>query len=63
MLGARIGKGVLLSDKVELGEVDLPTLGDGCKIDHAKIRGFCMERGGLFRLDRVNIGRGAVINT
>ena len=63
MLGARIGKGVLLSDNVELGEVDLITLGDGCKIDHSKIRGFCVERDGLFRLNRVNIGREAVINT
>ena len=63
MLGAHIGKDVLISDRAELREPDLLTLGDNCMVDHSNIRGFCVERDGLFRLDRVTIGRGAAINT
>ena len=63
MLGAHIGKDVLISDRAELREPDLLTFGDNCLVDNANIRGFCVERNGLFRLDRVTIGRGAAINT
>ena len=63
MLGAHIGKDVLISDGAELSEPDLLTLGDNCLVDHSNIRGFCVERDGLFRLERVIIGRGAVTNT
>lgn len=63
MLGARIGKGVLIDETAELGEFDLLTLKDGCRIDHSQIRGFCVERDGIFRLDTVTIGSEAVINT
>jgi len=63
MLGAHIGEDVRISDRAELREPDLLTLGDNCQVDNSNIRGFCVERDGLFRLDRVTIGRGAVINT
>ncbi|KAJ7140577.1 acetyl-CoA synthetase-like protein [Mycena crocata] len=63
LLGARIGKNVKISKEATLGEFDLITLGDGCVVDSASIRGFCVEREGFFTLDKVVVGRSAVINT
>lgn len=63
MLGAKIGKDVLIDENVVLGEHDLLTLQDGCRIDAHAIRGFCVEREGHFRLDKITIGRRAVINS
>ena len=63
MLGARIGKDVQIDPKARLAEFDLLTLHDGCRIDNALVRGFCVERDGRFRLDRIVVGRGATINT
>ncbi|KAJ7262978.1 acetyl-CoA synthetase-like protein [Mycena rebaudengoi] len=62
-LGARIGKNVKIDTEAGLGEFDLLTFSDGCVVDNALIRGFCVEREGFFTLDRVSIGRHAVINT
>ncbi|KAF8997871.1 AMP-dependent synthetase and ligase [Cyathus striatus] len=45
------------------GEYDLLNIGDGCRIDAALVRGFCVERDGHFRLDNIVIGRGTTINT
>ncbi|KAJ7098543.1 AMP-dependent synthetase and ligase [Mycena belliarum] len=63
LLGARIGKNVQIDKHAKLGEYDLLTFGDGCVVDNALIRGFCVEREGFFTLDRITVGRNAVINT
>lgn len=63
MLGARIGKGVRIDKQARLGEYDLLTLHDGCRVDKSLVRGFCVEREGYFRLDHIVIGRRAVVNT
>jgi hypothetical protein len=63
LLGARIGKNVTIDDDARLGEFDLLTFGDGCVVDNALIRGFCVEREGIFTLAKISIGRDAVINT
>ncbi|KAJ7870970.1 acetyl-CoA synthetase-like protein [Mycena olivaceomarginata] len=63
LLGARVGKGVKISKQAKLGEYDLLTFEDGCIVDNALIRGFCVEREGFFTLDRVSIGRYATVNT
>ncbi|KAJ7124381.1 acetyl-CoA synthetase-like protein [Mycena epipterygia] len=63
LLGARIGKNVTIDIEARLGEFDLLTFGDGCVVDNALIRGFCVEREGFFTLDKVIIGRYAIINT
>ena len=63
MLGARIGKNVRIDTKTRLGEFDLLTLHDGCSIDTSLVRGFCVERDGYFRLDKIIVGRRAVVNT
>ncbi|KZT25194.1 acetyl-CoA synthetase-like protein [Neolentinus lepideus HHB14362 ss-1] len=63
LLGAHIGWDVKIDKMAKLGEYDLITLHRGCRIDKALIRGFCVERDGFFRLDRIVIGEGAVINT
>ncbi|KAJ6617908.1 AMP-dependent synthetase and ligase [Mycena sp. CBHHK59/15] len=63
LLGAKIGKNVRIGKQAKLGEYDLLTLRDGCAVDTALVRGFCVEREGFFTLDKIDIGRGAVINT
>jgi hypothetical protein len=63
LLGAHIGKGVTIDKQARLGEYDLLTFGDGCVVDNALIRGFCVEREGFFTLDRISIGNYAIINT
>ncbi|KAJ7455806.1 acetyl-CoA synthetase-like protein [Mycena latifolia] len=63
LLGAHIGKNVIIDKQAKLGEYDLLTFGDGCVVDNALIRGFCVEREGFFTLDRITVGRYAVINT
>jgi hypothetical protein len=39
------------------------TIEDGCRLDSALIRGFCVEPNGYFRLGNIVIGRDSVINT
>ncbi|KAJ3968881.1 acetyl-CoA synthetase-like protein [Lentinula raphanica] len=63
LLGARIGKDVSISKHAQLGEFDLLTLEDGCRVDTSLVRGFCVEREGCFRLEPITIGRRAVINS
>lgn len=63
LLGAHIGKNVHIARKAKLGEYDLIRLEDGCRLDTALIRGFCVERDGQFRLDNIVIGKNAVVNT
>ncbi|KAJ7777390.1 acetyl-CoA synthetase-like protein [Mycena metata] len=63
LLGAKIGQDVRIEKGAKLGEYDLLTFSDGCRVDTALIRGFCVEREGYFRLDRIVIGEKAVINT
>ncbi|THH02453.1 hypothetical protein EW026_g448 [Hermanssonia centrifuga] len=63
LLGARVGKGVWIDNTAALGEYDLLTFEDGCRVDKALVRGFCVERDGHFRLAEIVIGRNAVINT
>ncbi|KAJ7663603.1 AMP-dependent synthetase and ligase [Mycena rosella] len=63
LLGAHIGKNVKIDKQARLGEFDLLTFGDDCVIDTALLRGFCVEREGFFTLDRITVGRHAVVNT
>ncbi|KAG7094328.1 putative NRPS-like protein biosynthetic cluster [Marasmius oreades] len=63
LLGARIGRNVSIDGHAQLGEFDLLSFGDGCRIDSATVRGFCVEREGTFRLEPIKIGRDVVINT
>ncbi|KAF9269892.1 acetyl-CoA synthetase-like protein [Marasmius fiardii PR-910] len=63
LLGAKIGAGVSIDKEAQLGEFDLITLHDGCKIDRALVRGFCVERDGFFRLAPIVVGSNACINT
>jgi len=62
LLGASIGKDVYINDRTCLYECDLLTLRDGCRLDTATLRGFCVERDGYFRLEPITIGRKAFIN-
>ena len=63
LLGAKIGSNVQIDSRARLAEYDLLHIHDDVKIDSALIRGFCVERDGFFRLDRVVVGRDATINT
>ncbi|KAF9454453.1 hypothetical protein P691DRAFT_770641 [Macrolepiota fuliginosa MF-IS2] len=63
LLGAKVGKNVVIDPRAKLGEYDLLELRDGCRIDKSHIRPFGVEREGYFRLDNIVIGRCAVINT
>ncbi|KIK57060.1 hypothetical protein GYMLUDRAFT_173450 [Collybiopsis luxurians FD-317 M1] len=63
LLGARIGKNVTISKRARLGEFDLLTLEDDCRIDTALVRGFCVEREGNFRLEPIVIGQRAIVNS
>jgi carbonic anhydrase/acetyltransferase-like protein (isoleucine patch superfamily) len=63
LLGAKIGRDVTIYRGARLGEYDLLTVGDGAQIDRALVRGFCVERDGFFRLDRIRIGARATVNT
>ncbi|KAJ6474655.1 acetyl-CoA synthetase-like protein [Mycena vitilis] len=63
LLGARIGRNVRIEKGAKLGEYDLLTFRDGCRVDTALVRGFCVEREGFFRLDNVVIGEKAIVNT
>ena len=63
MLGARIGKNVIIDPNAVLGEFDLLDIQDDCRIDTSQIRGFCVERNGFFRLDHIHIGHKVVVNT
>lgn len=63
LLGARVGKNVWIDNTASLGEFDLLTFEDGCRVDKALVRGFAVERNGHFRLAPILIGRNAVINT
>jgi acetyltransferase-like isoleucine patch superfamily enzyme len=63
LLGAKIGKNVRIDRHARLGEFDLITIGDGCRIDNTLVRGFCVEREGYFRLEPIVIEDNAIINT
>ena len=63
MLGARIGKNVIIDPNAVLGEFDLLDIQDDCRIDTSQIRGFCVERNGFFQLDYINIRQEVVVNT
>jgi hypothetical protein len=63
MLGARIGKNVVIDPRATLGECDLLNLQDDCRVDASQIRGFRVERNGFFRLDYIKLGRSVVVNT
>ncbi|OBZ77802.1 putative peroxisomal-coenzyme A synthetase [Grifola frondosa] len=62
-LGAHIGENVRIDKSARLSELDLLTFKDGCRVDKAVVRGFCIERDGYFRLDPIIIGRNAAVNT
>ncbi|KAF7309534.1 Peroxisomal-coenzyme A synthetase [Mycena indigotica] len=64
LLGARIGRNVTIEKGARLGEYDLLTFRDGCRVDrNTVIRGFCVEREGCFRLDPIVIGERSFVNS
>ena len=63
LLGAKVGKGVYIDNTAILGEYDLLEFKDGCRVDKALVRAFCVEREGHFRLGNIVIGKNATINT
>ncbi|KAJ7065262.1 acetyl-CoA synthetase-like protein, partial [Mycena amicta] len=64
LLGAHVGRNVKIEKGARLGEYDLLTFKDGCRVDgNTLIRGFCVEREGCFRLDPIVIGERSLINT
>lgn len=63
LLGAKVGRNVRIDNTAILGEYDLLTFEDGCRVDKALVRGFCVEREGNFRLAHIVIGKNATINT
>lgn len=60
LLGAKIGRNVLLDIHAKLGEYDLITVGDNTWIDNASIRPFCLDRGTML-LREIRIGDDCVI--
>ncbi|CAA7265178.1 unnamed protein product [Cyclocybe aegerita] len=63
LLGAQIGKDVVIDENTKLFECDLLILQDGCRLDTSALRAFCVEREGFFRLAPITVGRRAFINT
>ncbi|KAJ3572686.1 hypothetical protein NP233_g2920 [Leucocoprinus birnbaumii] len=63
LLGAKIGANVSIDPKARIGEFDLVTINDGCRIDRSHVRPFCVEREGHFRLQGITLGKCVVINT
>lgn len=63
LLGAKVGRDVWIDNTAILGEYDLLEFKDGCRVDKALVRGFCVEREGHFRLGKIVIGKNATINT
>lgn len=63
LLGMQIGKNVQIDSMAKIAEHDLITIHDRASIDRARIRGFCVERDGYFRLEPIVIGRDCVVNT
>jgi hypothetical protein len=46
-----------------VGEFDLLEFQDGCRVDRSVVRGFCVEREGTFKLDKVVLEKNVVVNT
>lgn len=63
LLGMSIGSGVKIDSQAKIYEHDLITIHDRASIDRCRIRGFCVERDGYFRLEPIVIGRDCVVNT
>lgn len=63
LLGMSIGSDVHIDKYAKINEHDLITIHDGARIDKSLVRGFCVERGGYFRLEPVIVGRDCVVNT
>ncbi|WFC93675.1 putative NRPS-like protein biosynthetic cluster [Malassezia brasiliensis] len=63
LLGMSIGKDVKIDSNAKIYECDLITIHDRASIDACRIRGFCVERDGYFRLEPIVIGRDCVVNT
>ncbi|WFD31272.1 putative NRPS-like protein biosynthetic cluster [Malassezia sp. CBS 17886] len=63
LLGMSIGKDVKIDSLAKIGEHDLITIHDRAMIDQCRIRAFCVERDGYFRLEPIVVGRDCVVNT
>lgn len=63
LLGMSIGSNVKIQKGAKILEADLITVHDGARIDNCRVRGFCVERDGYFRLEPIVIGRDCVVNT
>ncbi|MCO5555724.1 hypothetical protein L7F22_009269 [Adiantum nelumboides] len=63
LLGMSIGSDVHIDRYAKINEHDLITIHDGARIDKSLLRGFCVERGGYFRLEPIIVGRDCVVNT
>mmetsp|Transcript_37306 Transcript_37306/g.99407 ORF Transcript_37306/g.99407 Transcript_37306/m.99407 type:complete len:434 (-) Transcript_37306:1119-2420(-) len=60
LLGAKVGKGVIIDRHAKLGEFDLLDIGEDVLIDKTALRGFCFDEGAM-ALRRVTLGRRCVI--
>lgn len=63
LLGMSIGRDVRIHKSAKIFEHDLITIHDHARIDKSRVRGFCVERDGYFRLEPIVIGRDCVVNT
>lgn len=62
LMGAKIGRNVVLDHRVRIAEFDLVSIGDDCLIDDVTVRAFCLE-GSRMRLNAVRIGARSSICT
>lgn len=63
LLGMSIGRDVRIHKMAKIFEHDLITIHDHARIDKSRVRGFCVERDGYFRLEPIVIGRDCVVNS
>jgi acyl-CoA synthetase (AMP-forming)/AMP-acid ligase II/acetyltransferase-like isoleucine patch superfamily enzyme len=61
MLGAKIGKNVIIHKHARLGEWDLITIGDNAVLERCTVRPFAAERNTSMYLGRINIGSKASV--
>ncbi|KAJ4303436.1 hypothetical protein N0V90_002330 [Kalmusia sp. IMI 367209] len=62
LLGAKIGRNVIINDKAELGEYDLISIGDNVILDYKCIcRPFAVERNTSMLLSPIRIGRNCTV--
>ena len=61
MLGAKIGKGVIIEKGTTIGECDLLDIGDNVRLDRCICRPFAAERNTSMYLGRITIGKNSAV--